>query len=318
MATYKTLKDLQEQKQTQAAAVKNQSGVQQGSVAAQSEPVSQARSMLRQQMDKKPGAYSSAYRDQLEAMADKILNHGAFSYDVNADALYQQMVDQYAQQGRLAMMDTMGQAQTMTGGYGNSYAQSAGQQAYQGYLRQANEQLPQFYAMALDRYDREQGALRDAYALLLGQEEQDYSRYRDQLSDYYARLDRMQNQYNADRDYEYRKDRDEIADKQWQAEFDEAVRQYNYKNGIRPETSGGSATNGGSSYYDHRNQSQETGSGIGEGRQAEIENWVATSLANVTSPSFSLDRLIKGTSFLRSQEERDYATAVGKYIAGIS
>lgn len=318
MATYKTLKDLQEQKQTQAAAVKNQGGVQQGSVAAQSEPVSQARSMLQQQMDKKPGAYSSAYRDQLEAMADRILNQGAFSYDVNADALYQQMVDQYAQQGRLAMMDTMGQAQAMTGGYGNSYAQNAGQQAYQGYLRQANEQLPQFYAMALDRYDREQGALRDQYAMLLGQEEQDYSRYRDQLSDYYARLDRMQNQYNADRDYEYRKDRDEIADKQWQAEFDEAVRQYNYKNGIRTETAGGSATSGGSSYYDHRNQSQETGSGIGEGRQAEIENWVATSLANVTSPSFSLDRLIKGTSFLRSQEERDYATAVGKYIAGIS
>lgn len=233
MATYKTLKDLQEQKQTQAAAVKNQSGVQQGSVAAQSEPVSQARSMLQQQMDKKPGAYSSAYRDQLEAMADKILNQGAFSYDVNADALYQQMVDQYAQQGRLAMMDTMGQAQAMTGGYGNSYAQGAGQQAYQGYLRQANEQLPQFYAMAQDRYDREQDALRDQYAMLLGQEEQDYGRYRDQLSDYYAQLDRMQNQYNADRDYEYRKDRDEIADKQWQAELAEAIRQFNRKNGIR-------------------------------------------------------------------------------------
>jgi len=326
MATYKTLKDLQEQKQTQAAAVKNQGGVQQGSVAAQSDSVDQAQEMLRQQVAGKPGAYTSAYRDQLEAMADRILNQGAFSYDVNADALYQQMVDQYARQGQLAMMDTMGQAQAMTGGYGNSYAQNAGQQAYQGYLRQANEQLPQFYAMALDRYDREQGALRDQYAMLLGQEEQDYSRYRDQLSDYYAQLDRMQNQYNADRDYEYRKDRDEIADKQWQAEFDEAVRQYNYKNGIRPEIAGGSSTSGGSLQYDQRNrtqetgdnQQQETGSGIGESRQAEIENWVATSLANVTSPSFSLDRLIKGTSFLRSQEERDYATAVGKYIAGIS
>ena len=233
MATYKTLKDLQEQKQTQAAAVKNQGGVQQGSVAAQSDSVDQAQEMLRQQVAGKPGAYTSAYRDQLEAMADRILNQGAFSYDVNADALYQQMVDQYARQGQLAMMDTMGQAQAMTGGYGNSYAQNAGQQAYQGYLRQATEQLPQFYALALDRYDREQDALRDQYAMLLGQEEQDYGRYRDQLSDYYARLDRLQNQYNADRDYEYRKDRDEIADKQWQAELAEAIRQFNRKNGIR-------------------------------------------------------------------------------------
>ena len=33
--------------------------------------------------------------------------------------------------GRLAMMDSMGRAAALTGGYGSSYAQSAGQQAYQ-------------------------------------------------------------------------------------------------------------------------------------------------------------------------------------------
>ncbi|MBQ3504779.1 MAG: hypothetical protein IJA75_08755 [Oscillospiraceae bacterium] len=244
MATYKTLKELQEQKQTQAAAVKNQGGVQQGSVAAQSDPVSQARSLLQQQMSQRPGAFQSAYRDQLQGVADQILNQKPFSYDVNADALYQQMVDQYAQQGRLAMMDTMGHAQTMTGGYGNSYAQGAGQQAYQGYLRQANEQLPQFYAMALDRYDREQDALRQQYGMLLGQEEQDYSRYRDQLSDYYARLDRLRDQYSEERAYEYQKDRDEIADKQWQAEMDESIRQFNHIHGIGQETEGDGSSDG--------------------------------------------------------------------------
>ena len=256
MAAYKTLKDLEEEKMPragqagtalqQAQAVPKASDGASGMVPGtlRQEGVGARGGPEGQQLLQSPGIYSSMYRDQLEAMADKILNQGAFSYDVNADALYQQMVDQYAQQGRLAMMDTMGHAQTMTGGYGNSYAQGAGQQAYQGYLRQANEQLPQFYAMALDRYDREQDALRDQYAMLLGQEEQDYGRYRDQLSDYYARLDRLQNQYNADRDYEYRKDRDEIADKQWQAEMDESIRQFNHIHGIGQETEGGGSSDG--------------------------------------------------------------------------
>lgn len=313
-----------------------QSGIRQETTAPQSDLVSQAQALLQQQMSQKPGAFQSAYRDQLQEMADQILNQKPFSYDVNADALYQQMVDQFARQGKLAMMDTMGQAQTMTGGYGNSYAQTAGQQVYAEHMQRANEQLPQFYGMALDRYDREQEALRDQYAMLLGQEEQDYGRYRDQLSDYYAQLDRLRDQYSEERAYEYQKDRDDIADKQWQAEMDESIRQFNHIHGIGQETAGdgaagGSAGSGSEGPSDYElwmqwlkeqeaggDQEQDAGIGLEENRQAEIEKWVASSLANVNSPSFSLDKLIKGTSFLQSQEERDYATAVGKYIAGIS
>jgi hypothetical protein len=73
----------------------------------------------------KQGAYDKAMND--------ILNRKAFSYDLNGDALYQQYKDMYMAQGKLAMQDTMGQAASMTGGYGNSYAASAGNQAYQGY-----------------------------------------------------------------------------------------------------------------------------------------------------------------------------------------
>ena len=67
--------------------------------------------------------YQSKYKDQIQGLYDKIANRKDFTYDVNADAMYQQLKDQYIQGGRMAMMDTMGQAQAMTGGYGNSYAQ---------------------------------------------------------------------------------------------------------------------------------------------------------------------------------------------------
>ena len=117
--------------------------------------------------------------------------------------MYQQMVDRYVQQGKQAMMDTMGQAAVLTGGYGNSYAQTAGQQTYQGYLQGANDMMPQFYQMALDRYQNEGDQLLNQYNLLANQEDRAYSRYNDQLNRYLAELDRLQGVYDSERDYDY-------------------------------------------------------------------------------------------------------------------
>ena len=74
------------------------------------------------------GTYGESLKDAMQ----KVLNRDKFQYDLNGDALYQQYKDRYIQQGKQAMMDTMGQAAALTGGYGNSYAQKAGQQAQQG------------------------------------------------------------------------------------------------------------------------------------------------------------------------------------------
>ena len=124
--------------------------------------------------------YQSKYKDQIQGLYDKIANRKDFTYDVNADAMYQQLKDQYIQGGRMAMMDTMGQAQAMTGGYGNSYAQGVGQQAYHGYLQGLNDQVPNLYQMALNRYIQQGDQLTDQYSMLTAQEAQDYSRWQDQ------------------------------------------------------------------------------------------------------------------------------------------
>lgn len=214
----------------------------------ESDAVKQAQALLQQQLANKPGAYQSQWKPQIDAILDKIMNREKFTYDVDQDALYQQYKDMYINQGKLAMMDTIGQAAAMTGGYDNSYAQSVGQQAYQGYLRQLNDRVPKLYQMALDQYNREGDALYDQYALLGSQEEQDYGRYRDEVSDYMANLDRLYNQYFNERDYDYGKwaddrdlhyndfindrnyqyqqDRDRIEDEQWQKQYDESIRQW--------------------------------------------------------------------------------------------
>ena len=202
-----------------------------------SDTVAQAEALLQQQLANKPGSYQSSWQTQLDDTLSKILNREKFSYDLNGDALYQQYKDQFTTQGKLASMDTMGQAAALTGGYGSSYAQAAGQQAYQGYLQQLNEVVPELYQLALDQYNREGEDLYSQYGLYADRENQDYGRYRDQVSDYYTELSRLtdDSRYQGEQDYGKYKDaysmaygqyRDQKSDEQWQAEFDEAKRQY--------------------------------------------------------------------------------------------
>lgn len=121
------------------------------------------------------GPFSFSQNDRLNEVKDSINN---FSYDVNADALYQQYVDQYSRQGKMASEDVMGQAAAMTGGYGNSYANTVGNQAYQAYIQQLNDKVPELsqlskqnlydeYAMLLNEYDREYGKYSEEYNRLL-------------------------------------------------------------------------------------------------------------------------------------------------------
>ena len=93
------------------------------------------------------------------------LGNDKFKFDLNGEELYQQYRDQYLRNGRLAMMDTMGQAAGLTGGYGSSYAQQVGQQTYQGYVNDLNAIVPNVYSAAYQRWRDEQGDKLDRYKL---------------------------------------------------------------------------------------------------------------------------------------------------------
>lgn len=175
-----------------------------------------------------PGKWSGGtYGKSVDAALQKILKRDKFQYDVNGDALYQQYKDRYMQQGKQAMMDTMGQAAALTGGYGNSYAQQVGQQTYQGYLQGLNDKVPELYKLALDRYNQEGTDLMNRYSLLADRSDKEYNRYRDSVSDWQTQRDYLANRYNNERNFDYTGFRDQVSDEQWQKNFDEALRQYN-------------------------------------------------------------------------------------------
>ena len=160
----------------------------------------------------KNDAYQRA-NDQATAIYDKIMNRGEFSYDVNKDKLYQQYRDVYAQMGRGAMEDTMGQAAALTGGYGSTYSQNAGQQAYNAYLQKLNEVVPELYNAAYNRYNQEGQDLMNLYSMARSNADSAYER------DYNQWYNRLQLE-RSDEDTTYNRQQTEEQKKLAQEEMD--------------------------------------------------------------------------------------------------
>lgn len=114
------------------------------------------------------GGYTQdPYAAQANALYQQLLQRGPFQYDLQGDMLYRQYADQYSQMGQTAMRDAMGTAAGLTGGYGNSWAGTVGNQAYQQYLGQLNAMIPDFYDRAYQRWLDEGDNMLNQYQLAL-------------------------------------------------------------------------------------------------------------------------------------------------------
>lgn len=188
----------------------------------------------------KPGEYKGAYDQQLKDIYDKIMNREKFSYDLSGDSLWQQYKDQYTQKGRMAMLDTMGQAAALTGGYGSSYGQAVGQQQYNAYMQQLAAVMPELYDRARSAYDAEGNRMMQEYKLTGDLASDDYSKYQDAYNRWLA--ERSYAQGNADTAYDrgYNQWLQELNQRNKDREFEESVRQYNASLASR-SSSGGSS-----------------------------------------------------------------------------
>lgn len=194
-------------------------------------------------------------RQQMGDLADQYANRGPFQVNLANDALYKQYAQQYAQMGKRAMQDTMGQAVGLTGGYGSSYAQNVGQQAYNQQLQGLNDAALSIYDRAKARWDSEGDAMLRQMDLLGNQYEREraadteaYSRWRDQVSDdryaeerdynrnwekmkwdYGVSQDALNNEWKErdwnrtgdwhDQDFAHTLAREQVQDDQWERQF---------------------------------------------------------------------------------------------------
>ena len=160
-----------------------------------SEDVAAARAYRDSVAAMQPGEYDSGFEDQLQALYDQIEGREAFSYDPEEDEAYRRYAKLYAAQGAAAMEDTMGQAASLTGGYGSSYAQAVGQQAYDRYLGELAALVPELRQAALAEYRQEGQALTDRYNMLNQQEKAGYDRWQDTVARWQKALSEAQSSY---------------------------------------------------------------------------------------------------------------------------
>lgn len=177
-----------------------------------SEEVLAAEKLLKDYEANKPGDYQSSYKDQIDGLLDSIMNRKDFSYDFSSDPLYQQYAEQYKRQANTAMQNVMGNAATLTGGYGNSYAATAGNLAYQNSMQGINDIIPDLYNSAYNAYNQKGQDMYNQVNLLQGMDEQDYAKYRDTVADYYTNLDYYKDSANTAYNRDYGKYRDTVSD----------------------------------------------------------------------------------------------------------
>ena len=122
----------------------------------------------------KPSRFRSGLENKITSARNQIMN---FKYDPMQDASYQALAQIYGARGEQAAQDTLGDAASLNGGYGTSYAVSAAQQARNQYNQELAALVPDLEQNAYNR-------MQTNYSLLADRENDLYSRYRDLMADY--------------------------------------------------------------------------------------------------------------------------------------
>ena len=137
-------------------------------------------------------AYTNQYAEQQRALLDAILNREDFSWSKDTDPLYGQYRKSYLREGDRATADALGQAAAASGGRPSTAAVTAATQAGDYYAAQLNDIIPTLYQQAYDQYlDEYNMSLQDLNAVNT-QEQLDYAKYLDDLT-----------QFNTDRNFAF-------------------------------------------------------------------------------------------------------------------
>ena len=213
----------------------------------QSDAVTAAQNTLQQIQAQKPQGYTSKYQGALDNILQQIQNPGEFKYEFNGDNLFKAYADLYTQKGKQASLDAQGQAAALTGGFGNSYGQNVGTQAYQQYLLSLYDKGLDLRDRAYQAYQDKLAGDKDTYNILMNADQSDYGRYRDTVGDWQTEAQMAENRYNNERQFDYGQYSDaldyytnlarvENADYRSEQDRQEAIRQFEMNYNYQKET----------------------------------------------------------------------------------
>lgn len=221
---------------------------------------SAATTQARQQADKYAQAYqsginngyNSSYTESINKLADKYVNN-KFDYDAGSDSTYQSYSDKYKREGAKAQENAQGFYATNTGGYTNSYAQTAGLRTYGEYMDELAEKIPSLRSEKLQSWQQEQENTLNQISMLQGLDDTQYQRFRDNLQDNYDFMNYYENKYSTSKGIDMSEFQNELA--KWQTRTNAAASELS---SIRQLAE---------SQYEHNNVSADTQASIDSSRK---------------------------------------------------
>lgn len=184
-----------------------------------SEKYYQAMTEMEELWDKLKGGRTS-YTDKVTSQLTKIENRDPFTYDYKTDTLFQAQLADSMRYGQLAMEDTIGQAAALTGGYGSTYAQKVGNQTYNQYVQDAFANLPDYYNMALDKYNSD---LANDYNLLNQYRYADETEYERAYNDWKNMYTMANDQYAKEYENYWQEQGFNEDSRRWASEFNDSM-----------------------------------------------------------------------------------------------
>lgn len=142
-------------------------------------------------------SYTSPYAKDKKRVLGQISDKAEFSYNPESDPIFKIYRELYTRLGQNAYDRALAENSLRTGGMTSTSAVSAAAQAQNQYNTMLTAKIPELYEAAYDRYASEYDRLYKELGLLSELDDSEYARYRDTVSD-----------FEADRDYYYRKDKD--------------------------------------------------------------------------------------------------------------
>ena len=171
----------------------------------ESDEVEGRREQLRNVEANRPDPFKSKYQDQISNLLDGIYNQKKFSYtgkDLQNDDIYKMYAQRYSDSARRAMQDTMANAQAQSGGYGSSYAAQVAQQAYDNQMNGLNDKALDCRDRAYQMYRDDQANEYNKLQAFQGQDNTDYGRYRDTVTDWQNDRNYYLNALNGERTHD--------------------------------------------------------------------------------------------------------------------
>lgn len=162
--------------------------------------------------------YENTFAQQQKDLLDRILNREDFSWSKETDPQWSSYKKSYLREGDRATANALAQASAASGGRPSSHAVNAATQAGDYYATKLNDVIPTLYQQAYERYLDEYNMKLKDLNTVNQQEQLDYAKYLDRLS-----------QFNTDRGFAYQnyaddydRLRSQLADVQGQDQIDYA------------------------------------------------------------------------------------------------